>query len=50
MNSFTVLDRNRFFEVLGALMAENRSDDKVCFMNEVDLSSAQKLPLWLIFH
>lgn len=43
MSAFTTLAKNRYFEVLGDLNAENRGDNKVCMISEVDLSSVERL-------
>ena len=43
MKPYTTLGRNRFFEVLGGLNVENRGDDKVAMLSELDMSSAQDL-------
>ena len=43
MTPYKTLPRNRYFEVISKLMRENRSDDKVCLMAEVDMSSALRL-------
>lgn len=39
----STLPRNRYFEVLGALNRENRSDHKVGMLSELDMSSANRL-------
>lgn len=41
MNAWTSLGKNRYFEVLGALNAENRSDCKVAMLSEIDLTGVQ---------
>lgn len=43
MNAWTLLDRNRYFEVLGAMNVENRSDCKVAMLSEIDLSGVQRV-------
>lgn len=43
MNAWTALGRNRYFEVLGALNVENRSDCKVGMLSEIDLSGVQRV-------
>lgn len=43
MKEYTTLPKNRFFEVLGGLNVENRSDNKVGLVSEVDMSSAGRL-------
>lgn len=41
MKSYSVLARNRYFEVLGDLNAENRGDNKVAMLAELDMTSAE---------
>lgn len=43
MNAWVSLSRNRYFEVLGAMNAENRSDCKVGMLSEVDLSGVERV-------
>jgi pyruvate/2-oxoglutarate dehydrogenase complex dihydrolipoamide acyltransferase (E2) component len=43
MSNFTTLPRNRFFEAFGHLNVENRSDNKVAMLTEIDLSSVERL-------
>lgn len=38
MAKFHFLPRNRFFEVVGGIMFENYGDNKVAFLNEIDMS------------
>ncbi|MCC2680568.1 MAG: Catalytic domain of component of various dehydrogenase complexe [Nitrosospira multiformis] len=42
-HQYTTLERNRYFEVLGNLNAENRGDNKVAMLSELDMTSAQAL-------
>lgn len=39
-SDYKTLGKNRFFEVLGGLNVENRSDNKVAMLSELDMSSA----------
>ncbi len=41
MADYTILKKSRYFEVLGGLNAENRSDHKVAMLSEVDMTSAE---------
>lgn len=43
MQTYRILPRNRFFEVVGGIMFENRGDDKVAMISEVDMSECQNL-------
>ena len=43
MSTFHFLPRNRFFEVVGGIMFENRGDDKVAMISEVDMSQCIRL-------
>jgi len=43
MCKYTVLGKNRYFEVLGGLNRENRSDNKVGMISELNMSSVQRL-------
>lgn len=43
MPAYEWLGKNRYFEVLSALSRENRSDDKVLMLSEIDLSSVERL-------
>lgn len=43
MSKFHLLPRNRFFEVVGGIMFENRGDDKVAMMSEIDMSQCIRL-------
>lgn len=43
MRQYTTLERNRYFEVLGSLNVENRGDNKVAMLSELDMTSAQAL-------
>ena len=43
MAHYTILARNRYFEVVGPLMVENHGDNKVAMLSELDMSSAQVL-------
>lgn len=43
MSGFKILDKNKFFEVLGGLNVENRGDDKVAMLSEIDMSSVERL-------
>ena len=43
MSNFHFLPRNRFFEVVGGIMFENRGDDKVAMLSEVDMSQCIQL-------
>ena len=43
MKGYTTLSRNRFFEVLGGLNVENRGDNKVAMLSELDMHSAEAL-------
>lgn len=43
MTAYSVLPRNRFFEVLGGLNHEHASDSKVAMVSEIDMSSAERL-------
>ena len=38
MTRFHFMPRNRFFEVVGGIMFENRGDDKVAMLSEIDMS------------
>src|SRR5690349_3739200 len=42
-HQYTTLERNRYFEVLGGLNVENRGDNKVAMLSELDMTSAQAL-------
>lgn len=41
MADYTILKKSRYFEVLGGLNAENRGDDKVAMLSELDMSAAE---------
>ncbi len=43
MSDFKILGKNRFFEVLEGLNKENRSDNKVAMLSEIDMSSVERL-------
>lgn len=43
MNEFTLLPRNRYFEVIGGMNRDNQSDNKVAMLSEVDMSSAVRI-------
>jgi pyruvate/2-oxoglutarate dehydrogenase complex dihydrolipoamide acyltransferase (E2) component len=43
LSKFHFLPRNRFFEVVGGIMFENYSDNKVAMLSEVDMSSCLAL-------
>lgn len=43
MNEFTLLPRNRYFEVIGGMNKDNHSDDKVAMLSEVDMSSVVRI-------
>lgn len=43
MPDFHFLPRNRFFEVVGGIMFENRGDDKVAMLSEVDMTQCLRL-------
>jgi pyruvate/2-oxoglutarate dehydrogenase complex dihydrolipoamide acyltransferase (E2) component len=43
VHDYSILPKNRFFEVLGGLNYENRSDSKVAMLCEVDMSSAERM-------
>ena len=43
MSNFHFLPRNRFFEVVGGIMFENRGDDKVAMLSEIDMSQCIRL-------
>lgn len=43
MGQYTTLERNRYFEVLGSLNVENRGDNKVAMLSELDMTSPQAL-------
>jgi len=43
MDKFSFLPRNRFFEVVGGIMFENRGDDKVAMLSEVDMTQCMAL-------
>lgn len=43
MAKFHFLPRNRFFEVVGGIMFENYGDNKVAFLNEIDMSQCVAL-------
>lgn len=38
MAKFSILPRNRFFEVLGGMNVENQGDNKVAMLSEIDMS------------
>ena len=42
MSHYEILKRNRYFEVLGGLNSDNRSDNKVGMVIDVDLTEIQK--------
>lgn len=41
MADYTILKKSRYFEVLGGLNVENRSDHKVAMLSEIDMTSAE---------
>ncbi|MCB1886457.1 MAG: 2-oxo acid dehydrogenase subunit E2 [Rhodocyclaceae bacterium] len=43
MDDYRILPRNRFFEVVGGIMFENRGNDKVAMLSEIDMSEAIRL-------
>jgi hypothetical protein len=43
MSEFSVLPRNRFFETLSGMNVENRGNDKVALLSEIDMSQCLKL-------
>lgn len=43
MSSFHFLPRNRFFEAVGGIMFENRGDNKVAMLSEIDMSQCIRL-------
>ena len=43
MNEFTLLARNRYFEVIGGMNSDNHSDNKVAMLSEIDMSSAVRI-------
>jgi pyruvate/2-oxoglutarate dehydrogenase complex dihydrolipoamide acyltransferase (E2) component len=42
LSQYKILKRNRYFEVLGALNVDNRSDNKVGMVIDIDLSNIEK--------
>ena len=42
-NDYDILPKARYFEVLGGLNAENRSDNKVAMINEVDMTECERI-------
>lgn len=43
MRTYRILSRNRFFEVVGGIMFENRGDDKVAMVAELDMSECERV-------
>ena len=40
---YTILPKARYFEVLGGLNVENRSDNKVAMLNEIDMTECERV-------
>lgn len=42
-DEYSVLRKNRYFEVLGGLNVENKSDNKVAMLSEIDMTEAEEI-------
>lgn len=43
MDEFSLLPRNRFFEVIGGMNVENQGNNKVAMLSEIDMSQCVRL-------
>ena len=43
MDEYSLLPRNRFFEVIGGMNVENRGDNKVAMLSQIDMSQCVRL-------